>query len=57
MIPGDLVRKNGAYDRGQIGLVVLKKTNAVGHTLLTVLKFNGHLGVWYANTCCIVDKI
>jgi hypothetical protein len=57
MIPGDLVRKKGWMERGQIGLVVLKQTNTVGHTLLTVLKFNGHMSIWYANTCCIVDKI
>lgn len=53
---GDLVLKDGDYDRGCMGIILEINTNSLKITILKILKFNGDIVNWYANRVKKINK-
>ena len=53
---GNLVKKLGDSDRGQLGLIVEIKTNSLGNTFATVFKCSGEFSIWYANNLEVISE-
>jgi len=44
---GDLLRKKGDYDLGEVGIALKIFANDNGHPFVTVLAGNGKIKTWY----------
>ena len=53
---GDIVRKFGAMDEGEFGLVLEINGNEFGNKFLKILKFNGKIKIWYQEKTKVVYK-
>ena len=53
----NIVKKKGDKDKDEIGLVLERISNDLGHSFLRVIKSNGEETIWYEKLCeCVCEQ-
>lgn len=53
---GDIVLKVGNYDKGEIGIVLKRKSNSIGNKFIIVITSKGKITTWYQNLIKVVNE-